>query len=208
MTKAKTKQPKNPIDDLPESFSKIVDIQNVTPEDVKRILAENARLTQELADQTAARTEAEQKLVDQAASQLAQTDIREVPTGRTVNMRMLDAAYVDKHDDGTHTGAPNGYRIVGYKDDAGGRPILKPVFKSVKVPTFYYRIDLPPSGGEALKLNGVPYYHGTIGEFDLHTLRTVKEIVYRGWDHERNISGSNENVYREQKRPHISARAA
>lgn len=69
-----------------------------------------------------------------------------------------------------------------------------------------YKIDLSPSGGTEVRLNGIPYYHGEVYEFDTATLRTIKEIVARTWDHERNISGNNENVYRREMNTTISGR--
>jgi len=63
-------------------------------------------------------------------------------------------------------------------------------------------------GGMGFTINEVPCYHGTIMEFDIDTLRTAKEIVWRLWEHERNISGSNENFYRHERNPRLSARAA
>jgi len=61
---------------------------------------------------------------------------------------------------------------------------------------YWYRIDLAPCGGTEIRINGVPYYHGSTYEFRTDLLRTVKEIVSRTWDHENNIMGSNENVYK------------
>jgi hypothetical protein len=69
-----------------------------------------------------------------------------------------------------------------------------------------YKIDLSPSGGVEIRLNGIPYYHGEVYTFDTATLRTVKEIVARTWDHERNISGNNENVYRREMEPRLSGK--
>ena len=200
--KPKIRTPEGEFDPGQDSHSKLVDIKAVTSEDVKRILAENERLTRELAESQEKRTEAEQKLVDQATAQLGQTDIREVPTKKFVNLRVLDVSY----DADVVNGAPRGYKIVGYKDDAGGRPILKPVFKTERVPTFFYKIDLAPNGGDFLSINGIHYYHGTIVELDLHTLRCVKDMVFRGWDHERSISGHNENAYRKERRDSVSSK--
>lgn len=61
---------------------------------------------------------------------------------------------------------------------------------------YWYRIDLAPCGGTEVKINGVPYYHGSTYEFETDLLRSIKEIVARTWDHENNIMGSNENVYK------------
>jgi hypothetical protein len=93
---------------------------------------------------------------------------------------------------------------MGYKDD--GREILKPVFRVIEVPTYFYKINMPPCGGEDCKQNGISLYHGAVYELDLDTLRTVKEWVYRLWDHDRNTSGSNENFYRKKLDLRFSAR--
>lgn len=188
-------------DEVPEQYVKIVDADPAAKPD---ILARVKELEAQLAEALGQRDEAQQKLVEQAAAQgsLMQTDVEEIPTGKTVPLRMLDTSYVDESG-----GARPGYKVVGYRDDAGGRPILQPVFKTVQVPTFYYKIDMPPCGGEALKINGIAFYHGTVVEVDLHLLRSIKEIVYRCWDHDRQIHGTDENAYRPKQRPTVSARA-
>jgi hypothetical protein len=61
---------------------------------------------------------------------------------------------------------------------------------------WWYRIDLAPCGGTEIKINGMPYYHGSTYKFETDLLRTIKEIVSRTWDHENNIMGANENVYK------------
>lgn len=63
--------------------------------------------------------------------------------------------------------------------------------------TWWYRIDLAPCGGTELKINGVPYYHGSTYQFTTDTLRSVKEIVARTWAHENAINGANENPYKQ-----------
>lgn len=74
------------------------------------------------------------------------------------------------------------------------------------VDMYKFKIDLAPSGGTDIKLNGVPYYHGEVYSFDTNTLRTIKEIVQRTWDHERSINGKNENVYRREMNTTLSGR--
>lgn len=61
---------------------------------------------------------------------------------------------------------------------------------------WWYRIDLAPCGGTEVKINGMPYYHGQTYKFGTDLLRSIKEIVARTWDHENNIMGANENVYK------------
>lgn len=64
---------------------------------------------------------------------------------------------------------------------------------------WFYKIDLPPSGGIEVKINGVPYYHGEQYKINTDTLRTIKDIVFRCWKHEGDIHGNNENFYRQPK---------
>lgn len=144
------------------------------------LLAEIAALEAKLRESEDKRSAAEQQALDAAKSQagLQQREIREVPTGRKVNVQRLDR-----------------YETVGYKDD--GRPILKPRFKTVELPTYFYLIDMAPCGGEDLKINGNSFYHGETYELDEDTLRTVKDIVYRTHRHDQEIHGNHdENAYR------------
>jgi hypothetical protein len=59
-----------------------------------------------------------------------------------------------------------------------------------------YTIDLPPSGGTDIKLNGIPFYHGQTYRVTKGTLDVLRDQVSRSWQHEANIRGSNENAYR------------
>ena len=58
------------------------------------------------------------------------------------------------------------------------------------------RIDLPPSGGICITINGIQYYHGQVYEFSPDQLQVVNEIIFRSWQHEETIKGNNENAYR------------
>jgi hypothetical protein len=71
-----------------------------------------------------------------------------------------------------------------------------------------YKIDLPPSGGTDIRINGRPYYHGETYTFGTELLRSIKEIVQRSWNHEASIQGSNENFYRKEMNRTISGRRA
>lgn len=150
--------------------------------DAKALQERIAALEAQLAEANANRTETERLALAQAESQglLMQSQIVEVPTGKVAKVKKLLQ-----------------YKVVGHKDD--GRDILRPVFADEEVPTFFYKIDLPPSGGVSVGINGQQFYHGRTYEFDLHTLRSVKDIIARSWAHENSIRGSNENAYR---RPH------
>jgi len=61
---------------------------------------------------------------------------------------------------------------------------------------WWYKIDLPPSGGIEVKINGISFYHGEQYNISTDTLRSLKEMVFRCWKHEGDIHGNNENFYR------------
>ena len=61
---------------------------------------------------------------------------------------------------------------------------------------WHYKIDLPPSGGTDIKINGIPLYHGQQYKLTTPTLQVVKDMVARTWKHEDMIRGTNENFYR------------
>jgi hypothetical protein len=76
------------------------------------------------------------------------------------------------------------------------RDTKKHKYKTVKMPTYYYTIQLPPAAGLALSTNGIEYYHGETYEFVQQELAEMKSRVARCWDHEKSIHGDNENAYR------------
>ncbi len=169
--------------------AKVVSVKDTPPDAVEKLLLEIADLKAQLKVSDAARSEAERAALDAAQAQgtLLQTEVQEVPTGKKIKVKRA-----------------NGYKVVGHKED--GRDILRPIWKTVALPTFFYKIDMPPCGGTDFKINGVPFYHGTVYEFDEDTLRSVKEIVYRLWDHDRQIHGSDENFYRKPQKTRLSGR--
>ena len=112
--------------------------------------------------------------------------------------------------EGREVAAPNS--IIGGASEvyAGEVPKLDPDGKEVEgetEPCYFYRIDLPPSGGQHLVINGTMFYHGEQYKVRVSTLRTLKEIVFRGWQHEASIRGSNENFYRSPQDRRIGSRA-
>ncbi len=175
--------------DMAQVVSEVVSIADTPPDAVAKLLKEINDLKSKLAISDAARGDAEQRALDAAQSQgaLLQPGIEEVPTGKVVKVSRCKS-----------------YKVVGHRDD--GRDILRPVMEMVDIPTYFYKVDMPPCGGTDFKINEVPYYHGTVYEFDVDTLRSVKEIIYRLWDHDRNTHGSNENAYRRKTTPRLSAR--
>lgn len=100
----------------------------------------------------------------------------EVPTGSTVKVMVARKPWAKKEDE---------------QD-----------LREVEIPTFLYKIDMPPVGGVQIMVNGEALYHGQTYTLDLHQLRMVKEIVHRLRDHEATIHGTDENAYR----PKVNAR--
>jgi hypothetical protein len=93
-----------------------------------------------------------------------------------------------------------GMRLARRFDELIGEVVEEevPKYAYFRMCDFYrYRIELPPSGGLDVRINGVPYYHGQEYSIDLDTLRTIKDVVHRSWAHEASIRGSNENFYRQ-----------
>jgi hypothetical protein len=162
-----------------EALAEVATLDGAPTDSEARLLAEIDELKAKLGVAESKRGEAETAALASAQAQgaLLQGRVEEVPTGKTIKVQRLDK-----------------YKEVGYRDD--GRPILKPIFKTVEIPTYFYKVDMPPCGGSDLKINGVPFYHGVVYELDLDSLRTVKEMVYRTWDHDRQIHGSDESFYR------------
>lgn len=157
----------------------VVSVKGTPPEALDRLLKEISDLKGQLAISEASRSEAEKAALAAAEAQggLLQSEILEVPTGKRVKVDRLAS-----------------YKVVGHKDN--GQEILRPVFKKVELPTFYYKVDMPPVGGLFCSVNGTNFYQGTVYEFDIDTLRTVKEMVFRLWAHDRSIHPNDENFYR------------
>ncbi len=161
-----------------EHVTELVDIKDVSPTDVELLVKEIADLKAKLKVSDEKRTEAEQHALELAETQAGMEQAQEIPTGKTISVTKC-----------------KGYKTVGYKES--GRKILEPIWHEVELPTFFYKINLPPVGGLGLVVNQMPLAHGAMMEFDIDTLRSVKEMIYRAWDHERNIKGNDENAYRQ-----------
>lgn len=172
-----------------DQFVETASIKDMKQADVDKLMAEMADLREKLAVSERARTEVEKAALAAAESQgaLMQREIQEVLTGKTVTVRRA-----------------KGYKVKGYSD--GGREHYEPVWEEVELPTYFYKIDMPPVGGTDLKINGLPYYHGQVVEVDIDVLRSIKEMIYRLWDHDRNIHGSDENFYRTPQNKTLSGR--
>lgn len=143
-----------------------------TPEEeIAALKAEVSRLQGALVDAASAAEDSARRAA------FFKNDTEEVPTGKTVAVTRC-----------------TGYEIVGYTDE--GIPKRRPNWEQVQQETFFYKVDLPPVGGMQIMVNGEALYHGETYELSLDTLRTVKEIAFRIREHEANIHGTDENVYR------------
>jgi hypothetical protein len=162
-------------------YVEVASIKHTEDPEKEKLRLQVEDLTVKLALAEAKRSKAEQKALESADAEVrvGDTEIQGRPTGKTVKVSRCKS-----------------YKVVGHKDN--GQPILQPVFEMVDVPTYFYKIDMPPCGGIFLRINGEEFYHGTTYELDLDTLRTIKDIVWRTWSHDRDIHGSDENFYRKQ----------
>lgn len=172
-----------------EQHVAIASTKGAAPADLQQALDRIADLEQKLSVANAARSDVEKAALAAAEAQgmLMQRDVQEVATGKTVKVKRL-----------------KNYEVARLDQD--GREVMRPVFQTVEVPTYFYKILLPPVGGDGLTTNGEQLLHGLVYELDIDTLRSVKERVYRLWDHERNIRGTDENFYRPQLSPRLSGR--
>ncbi len=140
----------------------------------------------------------ERLAVNAAEMQGGGQPVKEIFTGQYVEVeRACDPA------DPNWRNKPPKYKVVGYQNN---RAVLEPVMAKVKLPVYAYKIDLAPSHGDRIRYSGRELYHGMVVKLDEDSLRSVKDIVWRGWAHERNIKGSDENAYRPKTQQVISAR--
>ena len=160
-----------------------------TEEKIRRLEAELAEKSEVIAAQ--AQTIA-QKEAEAAASMMMGSTVQEVPCGTLLVEKRNGKGEIQKKKQQQMDG--EGQPMV---DLDTNKPVYEYVPIMVEVPVFKYKIDLPPSGGIAVKINDVQFYHGEVYEFTMDELRTVKDMVARSWGHEHNIMGqANENAYR------------
>ena len=139
--------------------------------DIKELQAEIERLKAELGVEKEQRTAAEEMAHAMSeASAYSGSNVEEQATGKT--------------------------RSVEVCTNPWERDIKKHKYKTIKMPTYYYNIQLPPAAGLSLSTNGIEYYHGETYEFVLPELAEMKSRVARCWDHEKSIHGDNENAYK------------
>ena len=158
-----------PEDAVAGSYAKVVDVEAVSSDDLASLKSTIADLEARLKASEDARSSEEQSNLDMVKAQgFSMGDqVTERPTGRTVSIEKC-----------------SGYERVGFEK---GRAIYEPKFKTVTVPTYYYKIMMAPCGGLQARLNGQDFVHGSVVEVDIDTLRTLKDIVFRTWSHEGSI---------------------
>jgi len=165
----------------PDKYVRIASAEDVTSKKERELLIRLAKVEkerdealgkQELSEQTIAALQAAQR---QGAIQ--GVFAQEQPTGKKVKLKVFDHLKILRYDD-------------------NGKEITRPVFKTVEMDTYFLKIDMPPCGDTCLSINGERFYHGAVYEFDIHTLRTVKDIIFRTWAHDRAIHPNDENFYR------------
>lgn len=144
--------------------------KKTSPEDLQALQEEVARLTKALAGETDRASAAEEALKARAGAQLLGSNVEEIATGKMVKVKRC---------------------LNPWERETAAQK-----FEQRELPTFFYKIDLPPSGGSDISLNGTKFYHGSTYTVDIDLLRDLKEKVYRCWAHENSIMGSNENAYR------------
>ena len=54
-------------------------------------------------------------------------------------------------------------------------------------------------GADRIVLDGTVYLHGHTYTVGKRTYDTLAEIISRGWEHQRNYKGENENAYRREQ---------
>jgi hypothetical protein len=79
-------------------------------------------------------------------------------------------------------------------------------WEKVKVPTYLFRIDMPPCGGTQIMLDGESFQHGQTYEVTPGQLKTFKEIIWRLKAHDAEVHGNDEDVWRPRVSKEISLR--
>lgn len=156
---------------------------------IKRLEAELAEKTALIAAQAQTIT---QKEAEAAASMMMGATVQEVACGVRMVEKRNARGEIQKRKEPVLDG--DGKPMVDLETN---KALHEYVPIMVEVPVYKYKIDLPPSGGMAIKINDVQLYHGEVYEFTMDELRTVKDLIARSWGHEHSIMGqANENAYR------------
>jgi hypothetical protein len=178
MAKGKKVSPEQPVAD---TYVRIASSSDVASKKERELLEKLAEAQSKIDKLLGVQQANEQQIAALEAAQrqgaLYSSSVEEKVTGHKVKIRVFDH-----------------YKVTGYRDN--GSEIVRPVFRTDEVPSYYYKIDMPPCGDTNLSINGEKYYHGAVYEFDIHTLRTVKDIVARTWAHDRSLHPNDENFYR------------
>lgn len=181
----------------PDLEAKLKRLEEYEAAEAKRT-DETSKLGEENARLLAEKEALKQKLIDRGL-QPDQYGIRLVDREIEVEKEVVVVSFIDKE--------------VPDKDNPGETKIIrkkveetKTVTELVTVQMVALVIDLPPSGGMQLTRNGIPYYHGQEYEFSPDEACDVREQMYRSWQHEQTIKGSDENAYRPHNAPVLNGR--
>ena len=105
-------------------------------------------------------------------------------------------------------------REVGIAEDDGD--VVKGPAPMKGEKKYTITLDLSPVGGFSpqlgpmggLRIDDVIYHNGatyTVGE---RLYNTMREMIHRGWEHQREIDGKDRNTYRQQSNVHLTANDA
>jgi hypothetical protein len=87
-------------------------------------------------------------------------------------------------------------RELGILSDDGDAKVVKgPLKKWPK--NCVITLDLAEHSNQ-LRIDGTIYFHGGTYTVDEPTFATMREMIHRGWDHQREVDGKNANAYRKQ----------
>jgi hypothetical protein len=92
-------------------------------------------------------------------------------------------------------------REIGISDD--GEDVIKGPLPIKGEKQFTIMLDLAPHS-DRLMIDSKIYLHGatyTVGE---RLYNTMREIIHRGWEHQREIDGKDGNMYRAQSNVRLS----
>ena len=92
-------------------------------------------------------------------------------------------------------------REIGISDD--GDDVIKGPLPVQGEKKFTLTLDLAPHSNR-LTIDSVHYLHGGTYKVGQRLYDTMREMVHRGWEHQREIDGKDGNMYREKSNLRIS----
>jgi hypothetical protein len=92
-------------------------------------------------------------------------------------------------------------REIGISDD--GDDVIKGPLPIKGEKQFVITLDLAPHSSR-LVLDSVTYLHGGTYTVGQRVYDTMREMIHRGWEHQREIDGKDGNMYREKSNIRLS----